>query len=255
VNDIDQCSQEYFTSTDPCDFATCGAGGFCRAVPATAMGMSGAPAALVAGCACLPGATARPTFAPDGSPTVICQDGRLSFLNPGDRESAAAEPLPDACATFGCGDNGRCIAMNMTPTCVCDQGFVAVATGVATGAARGMTCVQPPELVPASFYAGRLPALPDELPGGREVTITEPEPMPTTDGDSGDPTTPDPADPELPGTFPMPRTNPDLGMPRSSSSSGSCSLDLAPPGSALASWLSALALVALGGRRLRRARA
>lgn len=80
VNGVDQCSMDGSGSTDPCDFATCGAGGFCRAVPASDVGLVGAPAALVAGCACLPGATARPTFAPDGSGTVICQDGRLSFL-------------------------------------------------------------------------------------------------------------------------------------------------------------------------------
>ncbi len=249
VDGVDQCSMDGSVSTDPCDFATCGAGGFCRAVPAADTGMGGAPAALVAGCACLPGATARPTFAPDGSPTVICQDGRLSFLNPGDRESDAAEVLPDACAGFSCGDNGQCVAMNMTPTCVCDQGFVAVSTG----AARGMTCLQPPELVPASFYEGRLPALPAELPGGREVTLTEPEPMPAP-GDVGGDDEPAAADPEPPGTFPMPRTNPDLAMTRSASSGG-CDLGTAPPGSALATWLSALALAALGRRRFRRARA
>lgn len=255
VNGVDQCSMEGAASTDPCDYATCGAAGFCRAVPASDVALVGAPAALVAGCACLPGATARPTFAPDGSGTVICQDGRLSFLNPGDRETDTAEALPDACGGFSCGRNGQCVAMNMTPTCVCDQGFVAVYTAAATDAPRSMTCVRPPELVPASFYEGRLPELPAELPGGRQVTITEPMPMPMPDDEigSGDPTTPDPMASEPPGSFPMPRTNPELGSARRSSSA--CSLaDAGLQTRAAAPWLFALAIGGLGWRRARRAR-
>lgn len=213
VNGIDQCSEEVRTSTDPCDFATCGAGGLCRPVPAVAE--ANVPAGTVlAGCACVPGATARATFAPDGSPTVICQDGRMSFLNAGDRETASAEALPDACAGFSCGNNGQCVAVNMTPTCVCDQGFVAVGE-LGEDGTRSMRCVEPPELVPVTFYEKRLPSLPSELPGGRDVQISEPVPMPGPGDGTGSPVEP-------PSTaFPMPRSNPELAA-ASASSGGGC---------------------------------
>jgi hypothetical protein len=205
------------------------------------------PYGRIAGCACLPGATARPTLAPDGSPTIICQDGRLSFLNPGDRETESSDVLPDACAGFSCGLNGQCVAMNLTPTCVCDQGFVAVPAVTSSAALRGVTCVRPPEAVPANFYEGRLPPLPDDLPGGRQVAITEPLPLP--DDGTGQPSTPDPAAVEPPGTFPMPRREP--GSSRGSGGSA-CSIVAARPVASLAPWLIGLAFAALGSRRWRR---
>jgi MYXO-CTERM domain-containing protein len=170
VNGVDQCSETLRASTDPCDFATCGAGGLCR--PVTVAGASNETSVgnLVAGCACLPGATARPTFAPDGSPTVICQDGRMSFLNAGDRDATTGDVLPDTCAGFDCGEHGQCSAVNLTPTCVCDQGYVAL-TDTSGGGARTLGCVEPDETVPVAFYDKRLPALPAELPGGREVNV------------------------------------------------------------------------------------
>jgi hypothetical protein len=238
VNGIDQCSEEVRTSTDPCDFATCGAGGLCRPVAANDANM---PAdTLVAGCACVPGATARTTFAPDGSPTVICQDGRMSFLNAGDRESAGADALPDACVGFSCGSNGQCIAVNMTPTCVCDQGFVAVGA-LAQDGSRSTRCVEPPELVPAAFYQQRLASLPGDLPGGREVQLSEPLPMPDP-SQVGTPAEP-------PSTaFPMPRSNPALA----STSGGGCAI--AGEASSDVPWLWVLAVSAVAMRR-RRARA
>jgi MYXO-CTERM domain-containing protein len=232
VNGVDQCSEDMRPSTDPCDFATCGAGGLCRPVPARAIDPNTAEDAQIAGCACVPGATARPTFAPDGSATVICQDGRMSFLNAGDRENDSAPVLPDACAGFSCGENGQCVAVNMTPTCVCDQGFVAVGTAAQNGS-RGTRCVEPPELVPAVFYQGRLPNLPSDLPGGREVTLSEPLPMPGTDP-SATPTA----------GFPMPRTNPVL----ITESGGGCGMAAATPS---APWLLALAFGAAALRRRR----
>ena len=235
VNGVDQCSEDLRTSTDPCDFATCGAGGLCRPVAARASDPNAVADAQIAGCACVPGATARPTFAPDGSPTVICQDGRMSFLNAGDRESDMAPALPDACAGFSCGENGQCVAVNMTPTCVCDQGFVAVGT-MAQNGSRGTRCVEPPELVPAAFYQGRLPGLPSDLPGGREVTLSEPVPMPMP---GSEPSPPTPA-----AGFPMPRTNPVLVT----ESGGGCGMAAATPSMP---WLLALALGAAALRRRR----
>src|SRR5690606_31752337 len=143
---VDQCA---FPDPDPCDFVTCGAGGICRtaSLDAGVDGAAGAPSSgateIVAGCGCVPGATARTTFAPDGSATVICQDQRLSFLNPGDQE-AGMETLPDPCATFNCGEHGSCVAMNMTPTCVCNPGYVAIGSFDASGQRR-TACVEPLE--------------------------------------------------------------------------------------------------------------
>lgn len=138
----------------------------------------------------------------------------MSFLNAGDRETASAEALPDACAGFSCGNNGQCVAVNMTPTCVCDQGFVAVGE-LGEDGTRSMRCVEPPELVPVTFYEKRLPSLPSELPGGRDVQISEPVPMPGPGDGTGSPVEP-------PSTaFPMPRSNPELAA-ASASSGGGC---------------------------------
>jgi hypothetical protein len=251
VNGIDQCGEDVRASTDPCDFATCGAGGLCRRVSlsddaASAMGMS---AEIIApGCACLPGATARATFAPDGSPTVICQDGRMSFLNAGDRDEQTGAVLPDACAGFDCGEHGQCTAMNMTPTCVCDRGFVAVGSFDPSGARR-TRCEAPSDAVPSDFYEKRLPLLPQDLPGGREVVV--PAVMPPV-------VTPPVTEPAPSGGFPMPRENPDFAgsgapSPMTNSGGGGCALTApaAAPGTASAPWLLAGLLAAAGARRRR----
>ncbi|MEM9071241.1 MAG: DUF2330 domain-containing protein [Myxococcota bacterium] len=157
----------------PCDFTACGAGGRCAEVE---MGET-----TVAGCACVPGATARTTVGPNGESTVACQDMRMSFLNPGDRETPTSPPLGDPCVGFDCG-NGTCVAMNMTPTCVCDRGMVAVGAIDADSGARSTNCVTPARPVPPRFYNVRLPSRPVTLPAGREVDI---EPAPTTLGGGG----------------------------------------------------------------------
>jgi MYXO-CTERM domain-containing protein len=205
----------------------------------------------VPGCACWAGATARLTYAPDGTTTVVCQDGRLSFLNPGDSDDqGGGEVLPDPCAGFSCGSNGQCIAMNLTPTCVCDQGYVAVGQ-IDTDGTRKMNCVKPTAAVPAAFYAHTLPALPEALPGGREVKLTEPEPMPAPG------ITPEPA---VSADFPMPRSNPELGPSQVPVGGPCCKRDtksddsgcnLSAPDSSRASWgwLAALGLAASWRRR------
>src|SRR5262249_33841163 len=152
-----------------CDFATCGSAGLCRAV------VEGDSAAQVAGCACLPGTTGRTTFAPDGQPIVACQDTRLSFLNPGDRELPDEDPIPAPCVDFDCGPYGECISMNMTPTCQCDVGYVAVGS-VDSNGARRTRCVAPKDEVPIDFYRQELPARPAGLPGGREMLALVPPP-------------------------------------------------------------------------------
>jgi hypothetical protein len=169
ANGIDQCASTP-VPPDPCLFTSCGAGGICRPVM-----LAGAQQA-VAGCGCLEGATARTTFDPASvslqaasgtapTATVICQDARMSFVNPGDK-TASGENMTDPCVNFDCGVNGGCLAMNMTPTCVCDAGFVAVGSFNATGA-RTTSCEKPTITVPMTFYQQRLPDLPKDLPGGR----------------------------------------------------------------------------------------
>jgi hypothetical protein len=181
----------------------------------------------------------------------------MSFLNPGDRETEDADVLPDACAGYDCGEHGRCTAMNMTPTCVCDQGFVGV-TRTNTAGDRRVTCTAPDDAVPAAFYDKRLAPLPVELPGGRDVGVPEVVPMATpTPTPATVPVTPLPGPPSA--AFPMPRANPDYpastpGSPASASAGSNGGCGLAQPsgdGAALAG-LAALLLGAAGWRRGRR---
>jgi hypothetical protein len=221
VADLDQCTSDV-DRTDPCDFSNCGAAGLCRPVAPP-------PGYFPpAGCACLPGATARTTLTAYGGPAVVCQDGRLSFINPGDRETPDVAALPDPCADFQCG-RGQCVAMNLTPTCVCDQGFVAVGSVEADGSRR-TTCVAPEQPVPLSFYDERLPELPESLPGGRELGV--PRPLPASE------VTSDPAG------FPMPRSASASGM------EGGCQLGFAGASPSRQWW--ALGLVAAATWRRRR---
>jgi hypothetical protein len=203
VDDVDMCP-DMPMSPDPCLFTSCGAGGICR--PVMLDGME----APVAGCGCVDGATARTTFDPvsvslqaDGTTApaaaVVCQDARMSFVNPGDVAASGAS-MPDPCQTFDCGANGQCLSVNMTPTCVCDRGFVALGSFAADGT-RSTRCEQPMVVIPDEFYAQRLPDLPVELPGGRLMPDVDPmlpviEPsmddlgsngMPVPDGDSNMP--------------------------------------------------------------------
>jgi hypothetical protein len=171
VDGVDQCDDQVIRA-DPCRFTSCGAGGICRPV------MPPGATEPVAGCGCVSGAAARTTFDPasvslqaiDGraqAATVVCQDQRMSFVNPGDRMTSG-EVMPDPCQGFDCGPHGECNAINMTPTCVCDQGYVAYGGFNADGS-RTTTCAEPTRPVPSEFYLQRLPNLPASLPGGRRV--------------------------------------------------------------------------------------
>ena len=158
---MDECSDgSDFEAASPCAFVACGAGGTCGEV-------TQADGRVVAGCACVPGATARTTFGPDGRATVACQDQRMSFLNPGDREIPGATPLPDPCVGFDCGA-GTCVPMNMTPTCVCDRGLVAIGSiDAETGAVSYLRGSQRSGLVhrPNWFVTD------DPLPGAAGVPV------------------------------------------------------------------------------------
>jgi MYXO-CTERM domain-containing protein len=81
--------------------------------------------------------------------------------------------MADPCQNFDCGPNGECLSVNMTPTCVCDRGFVAFGSFAADGT-RSTRCEQPMIAVPDTFYAQRLPNLPRELPGGRVMDDVDP---------------------------------------------------------------------------------
>jgi MYXO-CTERM domain-containing protein len=123
---------------DPCEFSSCGAGGRCRAV-AMVSGIS------TAACECEARFSARTTFAPNGQPIVVCQDPALSFLRPGDRDRPGGDPLPDPCVGFDCGE-GSCVPVNLTPTCRCAVGSVAI--GWMDAGARRTRCVDPAVPVP-----------------------------------------------------------------------------------------------------------
>jgi MYXO-CTERM domain-containing protein len=175
VSNDDQCTQP--APGDPCDFTACGALGLCRLAEDAGQ--------KAAGCACAGGSTARTTFVPDASgsftPTVSCIDKRLSFLNPGER-NAAGEALPDPCVGVDCGGHGKCVPMNMTPTCECDKGYVAQGL-VASDGTRSAKCVMPTGSVPDAFYNRRALPRDSELPVGREETM----PAPTGASDPDDP--------------------------------------------------------------------
>lgn len=252
VDGVDQCP-DVAVSTDPCTFATCGAGGICRTVTQVDEFQN---EVQVAACGCVPGATARTTFAPDGTPTVICQDQRMSFLNPGDQE-AGSEALPDPCATFSCGDKGSCVAVNMTPTCVCDKGFVALG-GVDAAGARLTSCVAPNTEIPDSFYEKRLPELPTEIPGGRPVDVPEPATTTAGSGDTGGSAGGGPATTGGSGTNAGNAGNGGNGASPNAADSkasggGGCSVG-APAGAAPIGYAFALGALGLGALRRRRAR-
>lgn len=158
--------------SDPCDFTACGALGLCRTAESEGQ--------KVAACACADGATARATFVPNGdsatfAKTVSCVDKRLSFLNPGDRNAAGAA-LPDPCVGVDCGGHGTCVAMNMTPTCECEHGYVAEGVVAADGT-RSARCLKPAQSVPESFYNRRPMPRDPSLPIGREVSVAPPTSM------------------------------------------------------------------------------
>jgi MYXO-CTERM domain-containing protein len=95
--------------------------------------------------------------------------------------------------------------------------------------------------------------LPDELPGGREVKLTEPLPMPAPGNTTLETTTP-------PANFPMPRSNPELGPSQvpvggpcckrdTKSDDGGCNLSAPASSRAGWAWLAALGLAASWRRR------
>jgi MYXO-CTERM domain-containing protein len=222
VGDDNQCLPP--DPGDPCDFTACGALGLCRLAENAGQ--------KVAGCACAGGSTARTTFVPnaDGSfaPTVSCIDKRLSFLNPGER-NAAGDALPDPCVGVDCSGHGKCVAMNMTPTCECDKGYVAQGE-VASDGTRSVRCVMPTSSVPDAFYNRRPVPRDSALPIGREETMA----APTGASDADDP---------------VPEGNVMAGGSGKPKSSSSCALS-AHDTNAGGAWLG-LGLFALFGLRRR----
>jgi Uncharacterized protein conserved in bacteria (DUF2330) len=162
---------------DPCDFVACGALGLCRPIDDNGQ--------KAAACACAGGSTARTTFLPNANgtfaTTVSCIDKRLSFLNPGDRNEAGAV-LPDPCVGIDCGGHGTCVAMNMTPTCACEKGYVAQGL-LAADKTRSARCVKPSTAIPDNFYNRRALARDPSLPIGRDESM----PAPTAGSDDDDP--------------------------------------------------------------------
>lgn len=205
---------------DECDFAACGQLGLCSTA------MDPVQKARVAACACAPGSSARTTFDARGMPTVACQDQRMSFMNPGESDESGGV-FADPCVGFSCGDHGRCVAMNLTPTCECEAGYVAV--GRIESGARRTECVKPMKAVPKAFYNRRPPALAAGMVAGRLIELPPPE-----------------AEPDLPmsDTYGAPR-------PSKPKKGGGCSVDASASGGVGA----ALSLLALSLTLYRRRRA
>ena len=163
--DAAQCGAVAEPPIEPCDFAACGGLGLCS--KAYDKSLNGA---VVAACACAPGSTARTTFDPQGLPTVTCQDQRMSFINPGETDMSGVT-FPDPCVGYSCGQYGRCVAMNLTPTCECQQGFVAIGGLMTDGQTRRTECAAPLNAVDKSFYNRRPPALAAGMTAGRVVEV------------------------------------------------------------------------------------
>ena len=230
----------------PCDFAACGQLGLCLPVETQD---------LVA-CACAPGATARTTFDPAGQVTVACQDQRMSFMNPGEKDESG-DTFTDPCVDFSCGDHGHCVSMNLTPTCECEEGYVAVGSLSAQGQ-RETRCVKPTEEVPKAFYNRRPPKLAVGMVAGRPFE-TEPaeEPadqtMPDSYGDPRPASPPDSSGMQDRRTSGGVATSTDTGQVSTASEvedNSGCAVSSSETGG-LASWL--LGLIALGFRRRRAA--
>ena len=145
-----------------CDMTTCGAGGLCKVIETC----TDDRCIQSTGCSCVPGTSARAFPGPTGGIVVACQDQQMSFLNPGDIEVPGADPVQDPCIGFDCGAGGVCVNINLSPSCVCDTGFVA------TIAQNGnVTCAKPQTRVDSSFFENRLPTRPAELPAGRDNIV------------------------------------------------------------------------------------
>lgn len=141
VAGVDQCTDP---DLNPCLYATCGAGALCTPIQSHT--------GPLAGCHCPEGTLARTTFTPTGVATVVCvQEG--SFLEPGEGE--------DPCAGFDCG-LGECVANNMTPTCRCNEGGIAV--GWELDGQRHTRCVTADEVIPRDLILGPLEPTPDPEP-------------------------------------------------------------------------------------------
>lgn len=220
----DVCTMEGEPSVDPCDFSACGQLGLCGEV------MDATTKSRVAACACAPGSTARTTFDPQGRPTITCQDQRMSFMNPGEKDESGVT-FADPCVGFSCGDHGRCVSMNLTPTCECDAGYVAVGALSESGA-RETECVQPLKAVPKSFYNRRPPELAAGMVAGRSVTLE-----PAAEG----------ADVPMADTYGLPM------LPKPSAGSGEgkggCSVDASGHSGLGAAWFAALGLGLMFWRR------
>lgn len=135
---VDICSDSAFSRRSPCGDTYCGEGAVCATT-----------AADVDGCVCPAGAVARVIQEPDVitgqlSETVTCQ------LESHDMMASLADlSIPfgdgDPCADSACGDDGTCVALNGFPTCSCDEGFAAIAQGMASPTCAAVVSTYPPE--------------------------------------------------------------------------------------------------------------
>jgi MYXO-CTERM domain-containing protein len=144
VDGVDQCEVAPGTGA-PCLRTTCGPDATCMDVAADYR------QPLLPGCLCPEGAAARTTLDPRSQPVAVCQRIQ-SFLTPEDLEF-------DPCGGWDCG-RGTCVPINATPTCVCDEGTVAV--GFVRSGTRRTRCVNPALTIPADILGNPdPPSVPD----------------------------------------------------------------------------------------------
>jgi hypothetical protein len=154
------CGTVALPTPDPCAFTYCGRHGACA--PISLGSDAGTSSNVDTGCVCAATATARATNTA-GTPQVYCEPLAMD-LDGVAADGGASSPLfSPACEGVSCGDHGRCVPMNGTPTCKCDSGYAAVVQQVTdpqTGTSRNELSCHRVRVVPP------LPVLPPIGSGG-----------------------------------------------------------------------------------------
>ena len=135
---VDVSGNNSFSVRSPCGDTYCGEGAVCATTDAD-----------IDGCVCPVGSVARTIQEPDVitgqlSETVTCQ------LESHDMMASLADlDVPfgdgDPCSMALCGENGSCVALNGFPTCACDDGYAAIAQGMASPTCVAVVSTYPPE--------------------------------------------------------------------------------------------------------------
>jgi hypothetical protein len=151
--DFSRCPPVTPPAPNPCTFTYCGRQGACAPVFLD----NGGAVNPVASCVCSRTASARVTPT-GGTPQVYCEPLAMDLDSAPASGTTSAPLLSSACEGVSCGEHGRCVPINGSPTCKCDAGYGAVAQQTFdpnTGSSRtSLTCQLVWPFVPS------MPALP-----------------------------------------------------------------------------------------------